>query len=126
MKAATAMTTSDMEPAPAADATWTEICALDDLVPGTGACALVDGRQVAIVRPDESDRLYALDNLDPFSGAMVISRGIVGDAKGVPKIASPVYKQSFDLRTGRCLDDPSVAIPVYACRVEGGRVWLSV
>ena len=36
----------------------------------------------------------------------MISRGIVGDRGGVPKIASPIFKQSFDLRTGQCLDDP--------------------
>ncbi len=54
-------------------------------------------------------QLHAVDNVDPFSGASVLSRGIVGDAGGVPTVASPVYKQRFDLRTGRCLDDPSTA-----------------
>lgn len=129
MKASAMQASGDLSTGSAiaiAPATWTEVCALEDLVPGTGACALIGGRQVAIVRPDESDLLYALSNFDPFSQAMVLSRGIVGDAKGVPKIASPVYKQQFDLRTGRCLDDPSVGVPVYPCRVDGGRVWISV
>ena len=60
--------------------------------------------------------------LDPFSKAMVLSRGIVGDRNGIPKIASPIYKQSFDLRTGTCLDDPTVTIPTYPVRVVDGMV----
>jgi len=67
-------------------------------------------------------RVYAIDNFDPFSRAYVLSRGIVGDKEGAPKIASPIYKQSFDLRTGVCLDDPSVSIAVWEVRVRDGRV----
>ena len=109
-------------PAAWEDADWTPVCALDDIVPDTGACALIAGRQIAIVRAGENDKVYAIDNFDPFSNAFVISRGIVGDKNGVPKIASPIFKQSFDLRTGRCLDDPSVAVPVWPARVRDGRV----
>ena len=100
--------------------TWEDVCALRDVLPGTGVCALVGGRQVAVVRTAEA--VYALDNFDPFSNAFVLSRGIVGDKGGIPKIASPIYKQSFDLRTGRCLDDASVRVPTYSVRVEEGRI----
>jgi nitrite reductase (NADH) small subunit len=99
---------------------WTDICAIDEIVPDTGVCALVAGRQIAIVRA--GGRVYAIDNFDPFSRAYVLSRGIVGDKDGAPKIVSPIYKQSFDLRTGVCLDDPSVSIAVYEVRVRDGRV----
>jgi nitrite reductase (NADH) small subunit len=97
-----------------------DVCALEDIVPWTGVCALVAGQQVAIVRT--GDGLFALGNFDPFSKAFVLSRGIVGDKGGVPKIASPIYKQTFDLRTGRCLEDPRVRVPTYEVRVERGRV----
>ena len=103
------------------DAQWTAVCALDDIVPDTGVCALIGGRQIAIVRVGQ-DRLYAIDNFDPFSNAFVISRGIVGDKAGVPKIASPIFKQSFNLLTGQCLDDPTVAIPVYPVRLRAGQI----
>ncbi|HTO96848.1 MAG TPA: nitrite reductase small subunit NirD [Myxococcales bacterium] len=99
---------------------WEDVCALDQVLPGTGVCALVAGRQVAVVRT--KDAVYALGNFDPFSKAYVLSRGIVGDRAGVPKIASPIYKQSFDLRTGVCLDDPKVRLPVHEVRVERGRI----
>lgn len=102
---------------------WTDICAIDEIVPDTGVCALVGGRQIAIVRAGGG--VYAIDNFDPFSKAYVLSRGIVGDTGGAPKIASPIYKQSFDLRTGVCLDDPAVSIPVYEVRVRDGRVEVS-
>jgi nitrite reductase (NADH) small subunit len=107
---------------PAAPETWVEICALDDITPDTGVAALIAGQQVAIVRVGDGDEVYAVGNYDPFSHAFVIARGIVGDRGGIPKIASPIFKQSFDLRTGQCLDDPDTRIPSYPVRVRDGRV----
>jgi nitrite reductase (NADH) small subunit len=104
----------------AAPQSWEDVCSLDDVLPETGVCALVAGRQVALVRA--GDAVYAISNFDPFSKAFVLSRGIVGDRKGVPKIASPIYKQSFDLRTGQCLDDERMRVPTYEVRVERGRI----
>ena len=105
---------------------WTDVCALHDILPDTGVAALIDGQQIALVRLGDGDgdqaEVYALDNFDPFSHAFVIARGIVGDRQGVPKIASPIFKQSFDLRTGQCLDDPSVRLTSYPVRVAGGRI----
>jgi nitrite reductase (NADH) small subunit len=66
--------------------------------------------------------VYAIQNFDPFSKAFVLSRGIVGDRGGVLKVASPIYKQSFDLRTGQCLDDAAVRIRTYPSRIVEGRV----
>ena len=107
--------------APGAQLTWIDVCGLDDIVPNCGAAALVGGKQIAGVRFGDQD-VYALSNYDPFSEAFVIARGIVGDRDGCPKIASPLYKQSFDLRTGVCLDDPRVTLPIYPVRVRAGRV----
>jgi nitrite reductase (NADH) small subunit len=101
---------------------WLDVCALDDITPDTGAAALLGDRQIAIVRVGDGDEVYAVDNFDPFSRAFVISRGIVGDRDGVPKIASPIFKQNFDLRTGQCLDDPTVRLASYPVRVTGGRI----
>ena len=104
---------------------WNDICALDDITPNTGVAAMIDGVQIAVVRVG-LDQLFAVGNFDPFSKAHVIARGIVGDAKGVPKIASPIYKQCFDLRNGRCLDDPAVSLPTYPVRSVSGRVQVTV
>ena len=102
---------------------WVVVCRLNDIVPNTGVCALVGGRQVAVFRLDD-DSVYALSNHDPFSRANVLSRGIVGDLKGEVVVASPVYKQHFSLATGQCLEDPDVRVPIFPVRLEGGQVWV--
>ncbi|MGH9155838.1 MAG: nitrite reductase small subunit NirD [Acidimicrobiales bacterium] len=102
------------------------MCSLDLLIPDRGVAALVGGRQVALFRTSPDGALYALGNRDPFSGANVLSRGIVGSRGDVPKVASPMYKQSFDLRTGVCLDDPAVTVPVFPVRVVDGLVQVAV
>lgn len=99
------------------------VCRLGDIVPNTGVCALVNGRQVAVFRLDD-DSVYAIDNYDPFSRANVLSRGIVGDLKGEVVVASPVYKQHFSLKSGQCLEDPGVRVPVYAVRLEKEMIWV--
>lgn len=99
---------------------WVDVCSLDDLVPGRGVAALVGGDQVAVFWV--ADEVFAVSNYDPFSRAFVMSRGIVGSKGEAVKVASPMYKQSFDLRSGRCLDDPSVSLPTYRVRTIAGRV----
>jgi len=100
---------------------WTTVCPFDRLQPERGVAALLGEVQVALVRTLDGT-VHAIGNVDPFSGAAVLSRGIVGDRGGVPTIASPVYKQAFDLRTGVCLDDPDVSVPTYPVRVTDGAV----
>ncbi len=97
-----------------------EVCRLDQLVPGRGVAALVAGEQVAIFR--FGDAIYAVGNRDPFSGANVIARGLMGSIDGTRFVASPVYKQRFELVTGRCLDDPDVRLPVYPADCRDGIV----
>jgi len=101
---------------------WVEICALEAILPDTGVGALVGGKQVAVFRTGATSNVYALQNFDPFSKAFVLCRGIVGDKAGVPKVTSPIFKQGYDLRTGQCLDDPTVKIRAYPARVVDGRV----
>jgi nitrite reductase (NADH) small subunit len=101
---------------------WTPVCGLADLIPNRGVAALLaDNQQVAIFRTWTGE-VYALSNIDPFSGAAVLSRGIVGDLGGVPVVASPMHKQHFDLRTGVCVDDPDVTVAAYPVRVDGGTI----
>lgn len=101
--------------------TWTPVCLLEALTPGRGACALLDGRDVAIFRlPD--DRVYALDDIDPYSGVAVLSRGIVGSKGDADVVFSPMHKQAFDLVTGAAIEDAAVRVATYEVRVVGGVV----
>jgi len=117
---------SEQSQEPEAHLIWIGVCTLADIPPACGVAALIGDRQIALVRPDESDAVYALSNYDPFSQAFVISRGIVGDRGGRPKIASPIFKQTFDLETGACFDDPLVKLPVYPVRLRDGRVEIGI
>jgi nitrite reductase (NADH) small subunit len=105
---------------------WENICPLERIFPNTGVCALVNGRQIAVFRVGEGMDVYAIDNYDPFSKAYVLSRGIVGDKNGIPKVASPIYKQNFSLLTGECLDDTTVKLSTYLVRVVEGNVQIAV
>jgi nitrite reductase (NADH) small subunit len=98
---------------------WTPVCTVDRLTPDRGVAALVGGEQVAVFLLATGE-LYALDNHDPCSGANVLSRGLVGDLDGTPTVASPVYKQRFDLRTGRCVDDDAKRVRPWKVRKGGG------
>ncbi|MEH6548432.1 MAG: nitrite reductase small subunit NirD [Pseudomonadales bacterium] len=104
----------------------TSICKVSDLVPNTGACALVAGQQVALFRVTEAegDKFYAISNYDPFSKANVLSRGIVGSTKGRVMVASPIYKQRFDLATGQCLDDESIFLQSWNVHIENDCVYV--
>jgi nitrite reductase (NADH) small subunit len=101
--------------------TFTIVCRYDDLLPERGAAALLGARQVAVFRTFDGS-VHAIDNRDPFTGAFVLSRGIVGNRGTRPTLASPLHKQVFDLGTGACLDDPRVSVPVYPARVRDGLV----
>jgi NAD(P)H-dependent nitrite reductase small subunit len=107
-------------------AQWQDVCSVDDLQPDSGVCALVEGQQVAIFYIPKDKAVYAINNHDPFGNANVLSRGIIGDINGQPVVASPLYKQHFNLQTGVCLEDETVTIPTYAIRIENGKVQVSI
>ena len=105
-----------------ATSTWTTVCELSALTPDVGARALLGDEQVAVFRLSRGGDVFAIDAFDPFSNAPVLSRGIVGDLNGRLVVASPIYKQHFDLETGKCLEDETVAVRTYAVRVVDGGV----
>lgn len=100
---------------------WQPVCRLVDLEVERGATALAHGQAIALFRTSD-DRVHALGNHDPFAKASVLAKGIVGVRGDVPFVASPVHRHAFDLRTGRCLDDEHVSVPVYDVRVVEGVV----
>ena len=102
---------------------WQPLCQRDDLVANSGVCALLGKEQVALFYlPGEEQEVFAISNRDPIGGANVLSRGIVGDLRGRLVVASPLYKQHFDLQSGECLEEDDIAVEVYAVRLEGDSV----
>ena len=78
---------------------WVNICKIDDILPATGVCALLGQQQVAVFRPYQDDRVFAISNIDPFFNASVLSRGIIAE-------------------------DASHSIARFAARVKDGQVQL--
>jgi nitrite reductase (NADH) small subunit len=114
------MSLAAVEPAAVGPAgAWLEVCAYGGLQPERGVAALLGDTQVALFRTFAGE-VHAVGNQDPFTGAFVLSRGIVGSRGDIPTVASPLHKQVFDLRTGQCLDDDLVTVPVYPVRVRAG------
>lgn len=101
----------------------TAVCRVDEIPVEGGVAALVEGRAIAIFRTFDGN-IHATCNYDPWSHASVMSRGIVGSRGDVSFVASPMHKQAFDLRTGRCLDDEAVRLPVFDVRITDGVVWV--
>lgn len=100
--------------------TWTPACRVGALLAGRGVAVLLpDGQQAALFLLADGT-LAAVGNIDPFGRAAVMSRGITGDRRGEPTVASPLGKQVFSLVDGRCLDEESHALPVYDVRVVDG------
>ncbi|MBA8847123.1 nitrite reductase small subunit NirD [Microcella alkalica] len=106
---------------------WEPVCHLAELPLERGAAALVAGRQVALFRLDDG-AVVAVCQRDPYSGAYVVARGIVGSRAGRPTVASPMYKHVFDLRTGECVEThggEARPLRTYATRVIDGVVHIA-
>jgi nitrite reductase (NADH) small subunit len=103
------------------------VCALTDLEVERGRAALFGRVQIALFLLADGS-VHAVSNLDPYSGAHVMSRGIVGTRGDVPTLASPMHKQVFDLRTGECLDTQGKApatLRVWGVTVREGWIELN-
>ena len=103
---------------------WVRVCGVTDLEVERGRAALLGGIQIALFLV-HSGKVHAVSNFDPYSRANVISRGIVGTRQDAPTVASPMYKQVFDLRTGACLDTQGkepIALHVWPVAVSDGEV----
>lgn len=108
--------------------TWISVCKEDELVIGSGVCALLEegGRaeQVALFRETAEGPVYAISNYDPIGDANVLSRGIIGSLGSRIVVASPLYKQHFCLESGQCLEDATVSVKAWPVRIEDGQVQL--
>ena len=100
---------------------WEAVWLADDSLPNRGVGALIGQQQVAVFRTGD-DQFYALDNHDPFSGANVLARGILGSVGDKRVVASPIYKQHFCLEDGACIEDDSVSLQVWPVRQRDGVV----
>jgi nitrite reductase (NADH) small subunit len=100
---------------------WVDVIAETELEIEIGVPALVGTAAVAVFKTHDGT-LHAVSNLDPRTGSSVIARGIVGSRGAAATVASPLYKEVFDLRTGVCLDDEAKRLATFEVRVLDGIV----
>ncbi|MGO2135594.1 nitrite reductase small subunit NirD [Marinobacter sp.] len=106
---------------------WNAVCTVEDLVPESGIAVWTEDGPVAVFYlPHRLPALFAISHTDPFSGINVLARGITGDLKGEPVVASPLYKQHFNLKTGACQEDNSVMVKAYPVLLDGNRILLKI
>jgi nitrite reductase (NADH) large subunit len=106
------------------DRRWVQVGAVADFPPDGGATVKYGGVQIAVFNFVSRGEWYACQNMCPHRKAFVLSRGIIGDQAGEPKVACPLHKKTFSLEDGRSLQGESYRVHTFPVRVEGDSVWL--
>lgn len=106
--------------------TWHHVAAVADIPENGSAAVLIEGIQIAIFNFTTTGEWYATQNLCPHKMQMVLSRGIIGDCEGEPKVACPLHKNSFSLQTGECLSGADYKIDTYPIKQEGDKLFIAL
>lgn len=119
--------TLENETAPAKIKEWFKACRTEDVPDNGGACIKYQDEQIAIFHFAYLKEWFATQNLCPHKQQMSLSRGLLGDSTGEPKVACPFHKKTFSLKSGSCLSDPeSYCIKTYPVKIEGGFVFIGI
>lgn len=106
---------------------WKLMCEQQDLIEGAGIAAMLDGQQIALFYvPEAEQQVFAISNWDPIGKANVLSRGLLANLKEQWTVASPLYKQHFELQSGACLEETEISIPTWQAKLEQGKVFVAV
>lgn len=89
-----------------------------------GACVKYKDKQIAIFNFKRLGEWYACQNLCPHKMEMVLSRGMIGEEGEHPKVACPLHKNTFSLKTGENLNGSLEAIATYPVKIEDNFVYV--
>ena len=105
---------------------WKKVGHVSDFCKDLGGCVKIDGKQIAVFN-FKGEEWYAVQNLCPHDNRMVLSRGLIGDASGEPKVACPLHKHNFSLKSGAHLSEGDVAdLETFPVKIDGGDVYLQL
>ncbi len=105
---------------------WIRVGSVSDF-PVTGGRAIKHGgTEIAVFRFDSRGEWYACQNTCPHKQEAVLSRGMIGDQQGIPKVACPLHKKTFSLESGECLSGESYQVDVFPVRVEDDDVYVEL
>jgi nitrite reductase (NADH) large subunit len=105
---------------------WIQVGRADDFPIDGGATVKYGKSQIAVFNFASRGEWYASQNMCPHKKAFVLSRGIVGSAGEVPKIACPLHKKTFSLETGESLQGEEYHIKTFPVKVEKGLVYVEL
>jgi nitrite reductase (NADH) large subunit len=105
---------------------WVRVGSVDEFPADGGRAVKHGGLQIAVFRFASKGEWYACQNTCPHKSEAVLSRGILGDQQGVPKLACPLHKKTFSLDTGKCLSGEPYRVEVFPVRVEGDDVLVAL
>jgi nitrite reductase (NADH) small subunit len=105
---------------------WIKVCPTDSIPENEGGCVKVKDKQIAIFNFTKTGEWFATDNLCPHKMQMILSRGMLGDQAGEPKVACPYHKKTFSLHTGECLSGEDYSIKTYPVKVEQNQVFIGL
>ncbi len=105
---------------------WVQVGKIGDF-PAEGGAAIKYGKtQIAVFNFASRGEWYATQNMCPHKREFVLSRGMIGDAKGIPKVACPVHKKTYSLQTGECLTGEDFKVEVFPVKIQGDNVYLEL
>jgi len=105
---------------------WIKVCKIQDILENGGSCVKVGEEQIAIFNYDQN-QWYAVQNMCPHKKQFVLSRGLIGEDEGEPKVACPLHKNTFSLKTGKHLGgNCDYNLKIYPIRVEGEDIQLDI
>lgn len=105
---------------------WVKVGNIADFPRDGGATIKYGQSQIAVFNFASRGEWYACQNMCPHKKAFVLSRGIVGEASGIPKVACPLHKKTFSLESGESLSDPEYQIETFPVRIDGEDVLLEL
>ncbi len=103
---------------------WFEVASLDKFPKNGGVCVKYKDKQIAIFNFQRRNEWYACQNLSPYKMENVLSRGMIGDEGGIPKVACPLHKKTFSLESGENLNGDLDAIATYPVKIENDFVYI--
>lgn len=103
---------------------WFKAASVKDFPKDGGACVKYKDKQIAVFNFERLNKWYACQNICPHKMEMVLSRGMIGDEKGTPKVACPLHKKTFSLESGENLNGDIAPIATYPVKVEGENVYI--
>jgi len=103
---------------------WFKAASVNAFPKDGGGCIKYKDLQIAVFNFSRLNKWYAIQNLSPEKNEMVLSRGMIGDHNGIPKVACPLHKKTFSLETGENLNGDLSPIATYPTKIEGGVVFI--